>query len=307
MKFNALLLIPLAAMMLGGCNQENPYFDDREGKIEDYNGYYQFSGTYLDADDNEKPLSVSINYEDRGQALAIKLHNLMIATHTTYAKYGEFKETATYKKSSYNPKTKKIVYFYTGKEVSSYNATREHVWPCANSGGLWQRDSEAGTDIGEDYQGGGSDLYHVMPCSSNVNTMRGNSKYTEFGEGVKFYKGTDGGKYQLKGDAYSFSNKSEPAKEYRGDIARIICYLYVHYNGIGVTNKYCGKTDALTFNNVVIACAGEAVKETIARWNYEDPVDDVELYRNEQVSKYQGNRNPFIDHPEFVWKMLGVE
>ena len=39
---------------------------------------------------------------------------------------------------------------------------------------------------------------------------------------------------------------------------------------------------------------------TLIEWNAEDPVDDFERNRNDVVYSYQGNRNPFIDHPEFV-------
>ena len=39
---------------------------------------------------------------------------------------------------------------------------------------------------------------------------------------------------------------------------------------------------------------------TLLRWHDEDPVDDAERRRNEAVSAFQTNRNPFIDHPEWV-------
>lgn len=40
--------------------------------------------------------------------------------------------------------------------------------------------------------------------------------------------------------------------------------------------------------------------KTLLKWHYEDPVSDAERKRNEVVYSYQGNRNPFIDHEEFV-------
>ena len=39
------------------------------------------------------------------------------------------------------------------------------------------------------------------------------------------------------------------------------------------------------------------------KWNREDPVDQWEIERNNRIEKYQGNRNPFIDHPEFAEKI----
>ena len=43
--------------------------------------------------------------------------------------------------------------------------------------------------------------------------------------------------------------------------------------------------------------------KTLIKWHYEDPVSEQELARNEVVYSYQGNRNPFIDHPEFIYSL----
>lgn len=45
---------------------------------------------------------------------------------------------------------------------------------------------------------------------------------------------------------------------------------------------------------------------TLLKWHIEDPVDDFERNRNEVIFSYQGNRNPYIDHPEFVEMIYGV-
>jgi endonuclease I len=46
---------------------------------------------------------------------------------------------------------------------------------------------------------------------------------------------------------------------------------------------------------------------TLIEWHENDPVDDFEMNRNNVIESIQGNRNPFIDHPEFVNKIWGVE
>ena len=47
--------------------------------------------------------------------------------------------------------------------------------------------------------------------------------------------------------------------------------------------------------------------DTLVKWHYEDPVSETEIKRNEVVYTYQGNRNPYIDHPEFVYYLYEDE
>ena len=38
----------------------------------------------------------------------------------------------------------------------------------------------------------------------------------------------------------------------------------------------------------------------LIQWSEQDPPDELEVMRNSLVQSYQGNRNPFVDHPEWV-------
>ncbi len=46
--------------------------------------------------------------------------------------------------------------------------------------------------------------------------------------------------------------------------------------------------------------------EVLLQWHLDDPVDEFERNRNEVIYSYQGNRNPFIDYPEFVSIIWGT-
>lgn len=114
--------------------------------------------------------------------------------------------------------------------------------------------------------GAGADLHHIRPLESSVNSSRGNKK---FGNSGSYYL-----PYNINGCGL----------DYRGDVARIIFYLMVRY------------TEADSYNATAIASSMELLLE----WNRLDPVDELELARNDAIQSIQGNRNPFIDCAEFA-------
>ena len=98
--------------------------------------------------------------------------------------------------------------------------------------------------------------------------------------------------------------------EKRGDVARAIFYMDLRYEGgnhggTGFSEPQLVLTDdenliaaSNTGNNESIAYMG--ILSVLLQWHTEDPVDAYELARNDTVFAFQGNRNPFIDHPEWV-------
>jgi endonuclease I len=94
----------------------------------------------------------------------------------------------------------------------------------------------------------------------------------------------------------------------RGDIARAILYMDVRYEGDvhAITGSSEPELIATEDRNLLVNSSNNyspaymAVLSTLLAWHVEDPVDDWERRRNDRVQKYQGNRNPFVDHPEWV-------
>ncbi|WP_034213668.1 endonuclease [Arenimonas metalli] len=94
----------------------------------------------------------------------------------------------------------------------------------------------------------------------------------------------------------------------KGDVARALLYMDVRYEGgthgvTGVAEPNLILTDdpgliQASSSNLSVAYMGRLAD--LLRWHAEDPVDEKEILRNEAVYTYQGNRNPFIDHPEWV-------
>lgn len=161
---------------------------------------------------------------------------------------------------------------YNG-EGSCYN--REHLW--AQS---WtNNDSNEKTD-----------LHHVYPTDGYVNSQRSNYAFGEVG--TASWTSLNGGKLgACKTSGYT-GTVFEPIDEYKGDIARALMYVSVRY----YTEDSGWDNSAMSTKSVIKDWA----ISMLLRWHAEDPVSDKEIARNEAVYGIQGNRNPFVDHPEYA-------
>ncbi|MBN8203010.1 endonuclease [Bacillus sp. NTK034] len=165
--------------------------------------------------------------------------------------------------------------FTNGSGVNDWN--REHVW--AKSHG------DFGTAMGA-----GTDLHHLRPTDASVNSSRGN---LDFDDGGTQHSEALGNYYD--------SDSWEPRDTVKGDVARMLFYMAVRYEGDS------GEVDLELNNQVNNGSAPYHGKMSVLlEWHKEDPVDDNERRRNEIIySDYQHNRNPFIDHPEWasaIWE-----
>lgn len=152
------------------------------------------------------------------------------------------------------------------REWDSTSWHREHVWPNSRLG--VERVKENDTNIA-------SDLHNLRAIVPRVNSSRSN----------KFY------------DNVTDENSYYPGDEDKGDVARILFYMVIRYPQLQLVND---ELDDDPETNYKPAGAKMAKLDVLLEWHYEDPVDDFERNRNEVIYRWQKNRNPFIDHPEFV-------
>ncbi|MGX9874522.1 endonuclease I family protein [Streptomyces cellulosae] len=157
-----------------------------------------------------------------------------------------------------------------GGDVGDWN--REHVW--AKSHG------DFGTSTGP-----GTDIHHLRPSDVQVNSVRGNKDFDNGGSAV-----ANGGGSLTDSDSF------EPRDAVKGDVARMIFYMAVRYEGTD------GWPDLEPNNSVSNGSAPYIGKLSVLKeWNEQDPPDAFEQHRNDVIyESYQHNRNPFIDHPEWV-------
>ena len=194
--------------------------------------------------------------------------------------------------------------FYTGSTLSyswagTTNWNREHLWCQSLSGGLFSNTTES-------TKGAGGDIHHIRPEIVRINNnMRNAAKYAEVQgmSGAENFEYTNPytGKTQLSGCYRLSTTYFEPNDISKGDVARILMYLYMHYSNENSlnTHEYAG---ALIITNIVYTSKGtsQAAWDLLCKWNEADPVDAWEVERHKKCVAMTGVRNPFIDHPEFA-------
>jgi len=181
-----------------------------------------------------------------------------------------------------------VILFYTGWSV---NAAQEY-----NNGSGWNREhvwAKSHGDFGTS-PGPGTDVHHLRPTDISVNSARGNKDFD------------NGGTEYIDGDGAtgcnSDNNSWEPRDSEKGDVARMIFYMAVRYEGDS------GELDLEMADYVNTAPDPLHGKfSTLMQWNLFDPVDEFEQNRNDVIYDYQENRNPFIDHPEYALLIWGDE
>lgn len=238
-------------------------------------------GTNPTPDPTEPTVPVEDYYrtaaEKTGNSLKTELHNII--DHHTELSYSAVWEAL--KKTDEDPaNANNVILLYTGRsQAKSTNGggvddwNREHVW--AKSHG------DFGTAMGP-----GTDLHHLRPTDVSVNSTRGNLDFDNGGTEHSEALGN-----------YFDSDSWEPRDEVKGDVARMLFYMAVRYEG-DVSDEPDLELNN-TVNNGTAPYHGKL--SVLLQWNAQDPVDDRERRRNDIIySDYQHNRNPFIDHPEWV-------
>lgn len=218
-----------------------------------------------------------------GASFRSSLASLITSTHKTLTSYDDLRDI--YKSSDNDPnKSGNVLWFYTGTSIkySGFGSgkgttNREHVWP-KDGGGAFDEESYCG-----------SDAHHLRPCEAQLNSTRGNKSFGEVSQTA--------GNIVAQNDSTTYDNLCYtsgsyfyPGVGYRGATARILMYVQTRWGNQYSLQFVTGSGKCKTIGDIA----------TLMKWHIEEPVSDLERSRNEAVYKIQGNRNPFIDHPEYA-------
>ena len=164
------------------------------------------------------------------------------------------------------------------QEGDCYN--REHSWPKSWFGGF------------DDGKGAQTDLFELWPSDGYVNGLRANLPFGYVESGTETYTSTNGSKIGTCKSNSSAGKCFEIADILKGDLARTYFYLSTAYYQVWdcCDEEGVDKWDIKSW-----------MEQDMRDWHANDPVDDLERQRNEEIyTNWQHNRNPFIDHPEWV-------
>ena len=148
----------------------------------------------------------------------------------------------------------------------------------------------------------GCDIYIVVPTDAWVNSMRSNYAFGVVGS---ISKKSNNGYSKLGTSARSDYNGTvfEPNDQWKGDFARIYFYARAKWNSVSMTTGDGSKV--FSGNDNTNYGLTNYAKKLFYEWHKADPVDAWELQRNSRAESVQGNRNPFIDHPEYADYLWG--
>ena len=237
---------------------------------------YYTPSTHYEVSDTASELASyynSISDSDSGTSLLSKLQSLNstkrkktmgysgIGTDTGGAViYTDYDLNSTAKDSNGQTYGTKVASFYTKTAATSWN--REHMWP----------NSHGGNNVE-------ADILHTRPTISSENSSRGNSFYVE------------GKNSSTSGwDPYTAGY----AEWCRGECARVILYCVVAYPSFTLSDADSHSTSNSNKDNMM------GNMNTLIKWHFNYLPNVYEKNRNDGAEYLQGNRNPFVDHPEYV-------
>jgi endonuclease I len=142
-----------------------------------------------------------------------------------------------------------------------------------------------------------SDIVHVLPTDGYVNNRRSNFPFGEVANATYHSNGDYCRLGSCKTAGYS-GTVFEPGDDIKGDLARIYFYMATCYESQAPSWGHS------VFTGNTYQPFAQWTYDMLIRWAKQDPIDDVEIARNNAVYETQQNRNPFVDYPgleDYIW------
>jgi len=238
-----------------------------------------------------------------GYALKTELYNI-INNHSSqgYSAIWNFYDSSA--RDTYFENDNSILDMYSekpnGNDSYTYTAVSDQCGNYSGEGGCYNREhSFPKSWFGGTNEPMNSDVHHIYATDGYVNSKRSNFPFGEVASAT--FTSTNGSKLGSASSAINYTGTVfEPIDEFKGDFARAYFYMATRYenvigtwqNNTTASNAVLNGTSSQVFESWVVAM--------LINWHNADPVSQMEIDRNQAAFEFQGNRNPFIDYPEFV-------
>lgn len=216
-----------------------------------------------------------VNLTLTGNDLRDELSQKITTTHTTILDYSDVWNAL--KQSDLDPNNSNKVLLIYGYNDLDGDITNDRTRDKNQNGGdvgEWNREHVYPKSLGQPNlgeSGPGADAHHLRSSDVQMNGSRGSRKFS------------DG-----NGTAGNVGSNWYPGDEWKGDVARMMMYMYLRYGNQCLPKNVGVGSLVATDNNMI---------NLFLEWNAEDTVNIYETNRNNVLEVEQGNRNPFIDNP----------
>lgn len=243
-----------------------------------------------------------------GYALKTALHNI-IKNHSAQGYSALWTFYSTHELDTYYEQDGSILDIYSenpnGADTYQYAATVNQCGSYNSEADCYNREhSFPRSWFGGAVEPMNSDVHHIFATDGFVNSKRSSFPYGKVGSAS--YTSANGSKL---GSALSSTGYSgtvfEPIDEFKGDLARAYFYMATRYQD-RLANWQGNSSEAnAALNGTTTQVFESWLLQLLKQWHVQDPVSQKERDRNDAAYQYQGNRNPFVDYPQFVTSIWG--
>jgi len=187
----------------------------------------------------------------------------------------------------------------SSSDTYNYTAITDQCGNYSGEGSCYNREHSFPKSWFDDATPMYTDIHHIFATDGYVNGRRSNYPYGEVDTST--FVSDNGSKLGSATSSLGYTGTVfEPIDEFKGDFARAYFYMATRYEDIISTWENNSDNADAVLDGTSDYVYEEWVITMLKEWNENDPVSQKELDRNEAAYEFQGNRNPFIDHPEYI-------
>lgn len=302
---------------IGGINGTSVYFAFRAKTTNGIGKQYQIDNVHIEADYYDSVTTFINNGGGGCEALKTEIHDLIVyqtIIQYTASSYDLWDAILNTDKRLNDAGSSIIVWdmftdIPTGAEVYEFDhcADRDGGSCPGGEGQCYNREHT----FPQSWWGGGQtpadtqrvDLHHVVPSDRSLNSSKSNNPPGIVT--VPTTTGSNGFKVGLNPAYPCTSNYYEPIDEYKGDYARMYLYVGTRYEHNMVAWSTISTEGDCAMSGDPYTCYEPWLLDLLLQWHNADPVSTKEIDRNNAIYAIQGNRNPYVDNPQWVALIWG--